>query len=300
MKDMKKVIFTLIVVLFSITILTAQNKAVCELFLNKFIPEYDSLLKIMDQTGLDFIAYHFNSQDTLRNPDVMLRMNHMYVGNIPSVFVNGYLLGDNQLLRWQSYDSIAKLTTYSNNLTTEAKLIRIQYVSPPIGIISVKVNLSGLATGQKVTAMITETFPGTKYKNIMRMIICEDSVYTGNEILKSVQAKSNWKLENCKVLVMVENENHKVIDSDHVVIKSQFTGIEEIQLRIVVYPNPVKSTLTIESNEPLSVIRIINSIGMILENRIVNDYQYQYQMSNLPDGLYFIQTPAKTFRIVKQ
>ena len=91
--------------------------------------------------------------------------------------------------------------------------------------------------------------------------------------------------------------NVKTIDANETEI---FTNPMETELDIVtnttqshleqfvdVFPNPVSSALNIQSNElAIEQITLTNMAGQVIETKIVNNYQTELYMQNLPNGIY--------------
>jgi hypothetical protein len=295
---MKK-IFALWVVVLTITTLPAQKQGIVELFVDNKVPEYDSLLKIMDQENYNFVAYHYSLSDTLKQRGVLRMMDWHNTYLNPFAFVNGKHINDTDLLNPAAYQSTIEQTGYTNNglLYAECKWVRMPKINHALDIMLIQIKYNDMM-GYHIMGMITETFPGTRYKNVFRKLVVDD-VYYGDEIKDTVLMEPNWNPANCKLLVMVETLSGQCLSSYYHSFVDYFTGTDEVPLHITAYPNPVRSVLTIQSEKPLSFIRIINSSGVILDNLTVSDCQYQYPMDGLPVGLYFIQTANKTFRIIK-
>ena len=294
---MKKIFTTWVVVIIAMT-LNAQRQGIVELFVDKNVPEYDSLLKIMDQAHYDFVAYHYSLNDTLKQQKVLRMMDWHNAYLNPIAFVNGSRINDTDLLNPNAYQYKLEHTGYTNTdpLYSEGKWTPMPNNAMDILEIMVKYDIPN---GYHIMSMVTESFPGTRYKNIFRSLLI-DSTYYGEAVYKIICIPKNWKPQNCKLLTLVETLSGQIICAKFNSFIQYFTGTEEIPLRISAYPNPVQATLTIESEQPLSFIRIINSSGMVIDNLTVNDCQYHYPTDGLPAGLYFVQTANKTFRVVKR
>lgn len=66
---------------------------------------------------------------------------------------------------------------------------------------------------------------------------------------------------------------------------------------MTVFPNPVKDVLYIHGLENNTRIRIIDTTGSIKIDQMIND---EINISKLTQGLYFVVTGDKTFKIIKQ
>ena len=94
------------------------------------------------------------------------------------------------------------------------------------------------------------------------------------------------------------------IDMDEIRVGSSWasvtptaTGINAISFEneITIYPNPVKNTLNIKSNEPLKQIIIYDLTGKSLKTKEnYNENNLTINISDLSKGIYFIQTISTT------
>ena len=112
-----------------------------------------------------------------------------------------------------------------------------------------------------------------------------------------------WVLRQERILHgLVEVE---VIDQDvtvTVVMQLDDTGIAEaLTPEITIFPNPVRSTLHVESNIKISQIQLLDILGQRVITQTVGDIHHELSVSNLKDGLYFIQMftdrGVKTLRV---
>ena len=71
-----------------------------------------------------------------------------------------------------------------------------------------------------------------------------------------------------------------------------------------IYPNPVSSSLTVESNITIENIQIVTITGAVLYSEIVNNTEAHLDMQNLQNGIYFIKMGTSEGihmrRIIKQ
>ncbi len=97
----------------------------------------------------------------------------------------------------------------------------------------------------------------------------------------------------------------EVIDQDiavTVVMEVDDTGITEAEIpEINIFPNPARNTLYIESNITISQIRVLDMLGQRVIAQTVNDIHHELTVSDLKEGLYFIQVftdkGVKTLRV---
>ncbi|MBP93308.1 MAG: hypothetical protein CMC55_04225, partial [Flavobacteriaceae bacterium] len=70
------------------------------------------------------------------------------------------------------------------------------------------------------------------------------------------------------------------------------------------YPNPVVNTLTIESGNTISNVRIYNIVGQQVQVTAPNNLKTTVNMNALEDGVYFvtvtINNAQKTFKVIKK
>lgn len=70
------------------------------------------------------------------------------------------------------------------------------------------------------------------------------------------------------------------------------------------FPNPVKNSLSISNSSIMTQVEITSVLGQKLMTKNLNDLQTEVDLSNLPDGIYFVKINAdqaeKTFRIIKK
>lgn len=71
------------------------------------------------------------------------------------------------------------------------------------------------------------------------------------------------------------------------------------------YPNPVKNTLTIDSEKNIKSVSIYNLTGQNVQNQIMNNTKADIQMSSLPSGVYVVKAilengEVETFKIIKK
>lgn len=83
----------------------------------------------------------------------------------------------------------------------------------------------------------------------------------------------------------------------------QGTGIVQTKVddKINLYPNPASDLLTIQSEENAIVnYTIYNSLGQLIQQKIVNKEQFQINISHLSSGMYTIQLNTRTNKLIKK
>ena len=69
-------------------------------------------------------------------------------------------------------------------------------------------------------------------------------------------------------------------------------GVENARVNdhnIMLYPNPAKYNLTVQTSETINLINIYNSTGQLVQTEIKNTFSVQ----NLPAGIYFLQAQTE-------
>jgi len=97
----------------------------------------------------------------------------------------------------------------------------------------------------------------------------------------------------------------EVVDQDvtlTVVMQLDDTGIAEtLAPEITIFPNPVRNTLHVESNIRIYQIQLLDILGQRVITQTVGDLHHELIVSDLKDGLYFIQVftdrGVKTLRV---
>ena len=282
---MKK--FTLLLILLSGITLYAQKRAVAEVFINNNSGDYDSIVKILDKEEIDFVVNHY--RDELENPGVLKRLNHLSEWNIPAVYINGLKVANNKLLNPTTYSGLKNRTgDYSGNPMVQISVNRIDYVTPVINILTLKMKIP--EPGEfRITAMVTEDLPG--YRNTMRILMIEDSLWEGKEVIKSIQCQG-LELENCKILILLESEN-QVVGCYHEPLL--MSGIEEIEAKFKVYPNPSSGEITIESSNPIGLMKVIDMTGKVVFSKDIETTRFSLTLN---PGMYFVRTKKEARKIV--
>jgi hypothetical protein len=61
---------------------------------------------------------------------------------------------------------------------------------------------------------------------------------------------------------------------------------------IIIFPNPAKGIFTIRSTDKIQEIQLFSVKGKLVKHAFLNQYQINYDISDLPDGIYLVR--AKT------
>ncbi|TVR41281.1 MAG: DUF4397 domain-containing protein, partial [Bacteroidia bacterium] len=65
--------------------------------------------------------------------------------------------------------------------------------------------------------------------------------------------------------------------------------VEADEITVNLYPVPARSRLFVESNVPIAEIRMIDMLGQVVYTTTVNEHQTEIDVSNMRNGIYFIQ-----------
>ncbi len=71
-------------------------------------------------------------------------------------------------------------------------------------------------------------------------------------------------------------------------IDDTFVDVHE-DLKLSIFPNPARDKFTIESNDMIKQIRLIDISGQVLKDVTVNEYHSEINVHNLRAGVYFLQ-----------
>lgn len=80
------------------------------------------------------------------------------------------------------------------------------------------------------------------------------------------------------------------------------TGFKENEtdLNAIIYPNPFNSKITINSKKSLQTVEIFDLFGTIMYNEKILENKTEIDLSNLPNGIYFIKIGSFVKKIIKQ
>jgi hypothetical protein len=76
---------------------------------------------------------------------------------------------------------------------------------------------------------------------------------------------------------------------------------EEMDFMMEIYPNPVKSKLTIETDKRGQLYQLVNLDGQVVKSGRIENREMQMDFSGLPQGMYILKiNNRKTHKIIKQ
>lgn len=91
--------------------------------------------------------------------------------------------------------------------------------------------------------------------------------------------------------------------SECVFVESAGVGVKDINAQsISVFPNPTNSIITVELSDNFigTKIQLTNSVGQILETKMVTSNNVSYDLQNFADGIYFIQLHSEKGLVTKK
>ena len=86
--------------------------------------------------------------------------------------------------------------------------------------------------------------------------------------------------------------------SDTITVEVKHNSITELEDRFEIFPNPVKNTLVIRSNDKINDVVIYNVVGITILN--VNDNFDNISVADLLDGIYFVKINTDHGYVVKR
>jgi hypothetical protein len=67
--------------------------------------------------------------------------------------------------------------------------------------------------------------------------------------------------------------------------------------QLSIYPNPAQNKVTIESNDLLNSIEILNSTGALIYKTNSSDLKYQINTDNWAEGIYLVKVTCKNGKV---
>ena len=301
---------------------------------NLSIPESPSTIKLRAyiyqslETGLDLVKEEILSTNSFNLTD--LPEGNYLIKIVPNIDLHPNLLttySGNTVL-----ESEAELVYLSSDSNYETQIQEIVNDETGNGTIEgVVLSQTGISGG-RITQGLEET--GTPLPNIP---VYAESASTGKIESNAVSNESGWfKLEGLKTgnyqikadyqgkaielnssTVELEKENTiiqlsiLVSDEEISMIVESVTGISDALLakRIRLFPNPIKTKMTIETNTPVNSIvqiRIIDASGkeILQKNFAGNSSRFELNIGNFSRGIYLIDFSSKEgkaiWKVVKQ
>lgn len=176
---------------------------------------------------------------------------------------------------------------FNNQQTAQYTFTPDNFCSPAITItitVNPGLNVNVARQGNQLIA--------TSNANIYQWINCVDNspIENGNQSVLDLVNNGTYK-------VIVSNE-HCEVASDCVEVFD--LSVEQIDAHLLIYPNPFQNQLTIEGVENGQTIAIINQLGQIVEEFVVQSNKVERSLRNLPNGVFFLQIEHRMIKVVKQ
>lgn len=157
--------------------------------------------------------------------------------------------------------------------------------------------------------LLTKNDNGTSYT------VSWDAPEQGNPIGYNVYVNDNLRAENItefsylvensgglnvvKVVAVYENGKKSVAVYD-MIDMGEGVSIDEVTEGFNLYPNPVEDMVKISSvGSQISVVKIYNVMGMMLEKIEVNSDEAEINVSDYAAGVYFFNVDGKTVKVIK-
>ncbi len=137
----------------------------------------------------------------------------------------------------------------------------------------------------------------------------EGEYYFGEEVTISAEANENYEFVNwsgdTEHIDDPESETATVtMPAGDVEIVANFNDVTSVEkhdaIDMVIFPNPARNRLTVESNELIKQIRLINVSGQMVKEISVDALSSEINVSNLHQGIYFVQIHTKESIITKR
>jgi len=78
-------------------------------------------------------------------------------------------------------------------------------------------------------------------------------------------------------------------------VVNSIKSVEKAETKVIVYPNPATDVFRVESNSPFTSLTVFNSSGIMVFNKIFENYIYSEEIRlNMPKGIYFVQAKGQS------
>ena len=107
-----------------------------------------------------------------------------------------------------------------------------------------------------------------------------------------------YVIENCEVVVFLQNMDTKEICQGTSLMMTDIVGIDQINATgLKIYPNPATNFVTISSVNKIQSLTVYNIVGQVVTIASVESDLYRLNTSNYKDGVYFLQLETAEGRI---
>lgn len=302
------------------------------------IPDINFKTKLLsanvDNPIAGYIKIDINNNNQIEQSEALLVTNlNLFNSNISSIegiqyFTNIMYLG----LHFNSLTSVnlnnltqlVNLKCNANNLATLnlTGLINLEQLDISSNYLN-SLDFTGL-TSLKILKCDFNQFSVLDFSenNMLSSLYCKNNNLTSinlkngiNHDFSNVNFNDCWKTGNPNLaticvdvseLASVQNHLNNCGTAQTINITSNCgLGSEEFAAnKVVLYPNPTSSIITINSNEIIKSIELYDSLGMLLVSKIVANNQYSLNLCNYSNGIYFVKIVTdngeKIEKILKQ
>ena len=80
--------------------------------------------------------------------------------------------------------------------------------------------------------------------------------------------------------------------------KDDTTAIAETEVMLMAYPNPTNGMFVVETNSNVEYIYVYNAVGKLVATEM-NTGTTRFNLTNEPEGTYFVKVGEKTIKLMK-
>ena len=261
-------------------------------------------------TGYNFVRWTKNGQQVSTNATYTFSVTESaaFVAQFQlqscAIFVSAYPVEGGIATGGGSY-------LYGDNVTVTATANEgydfISWVEGDI-VVSTEANYSFTVTGSRSLTAIFEmqTFEVkvTVDPQEAAEVIGAGTYRYGDEVTLTLNRNEDWAFENWTENneVVSEEMTYTFIITSNRYLTAHFThteGLVENNLQVMVYPNPTKDNVTVES-EGLSHIRIVNTYGQTVYNADHEGGQAIIDLSQMAKGIYMMHIEANGGQAIRK
>ncbi len=92
------------------------------------------------------------------------------------------------------------------------------------------------------------------------------------------------------------------INEEELTLKPLNETIDEVEKTVLVFPNPARNTINVESKDDIVSVQLINQIGNIRarEQSLIDNRKVSLDLSNYPTGIYFLRIIFKDGEVMNK
>ena len=261
--------------------------------------------------GLAVIAWH--NGDEFEFPEGMVRDNYYAVTGYPTVWFDGetdVIGGGTNMYPYYEPVYNARINTPSNfvvDMTIDLVDGTDYSVTATIDIVNGNSteNLAGFV-------VLTETdlvSPGSENQNFTARNVYPDgmglpldfSTQTSHTWTTVVTVEDEYVLENCELIVFIQNMDTKEIYQGTSLMGDNWVGISAIQeeQNLLIYPNPATDRVNIKADSEINHLMVYNHFGQLVLDQTADTKILNINTSNLESGLYMFKIQTADGTLVK-